>query len=485
MWPTSILKRYVWSLLIISAIPPLFLAYYYFDALQNIHLEQRKQILIAISAKVEQQTRPLFDSMIDDREDLSPDQIMKFHDVLQPIIEKIQAEYPEYTVGISSPMLNGLIAMAPGFSLNKMGKGIAPLSQVPYNTGNFNFVIINNSLSQNGNTVMGVSYPVFYKGQVIAHAWSNIKTKQYFWDRIEQMAPSFLMVFSAWIGVLGLSWQLYIRFNKAIADVVEYLISGEESGKNILLFPEMNIVKDTMQDLRAKKRQSEEELARLDRLNLVGEMAAGIGHEVRNPMTTVRGYLQIFKKKQQFANYHEQVSTMIDELDRANCIITEFLSLAKNKAVEMRCGNLNRVITALFPLLQADAFRLGHEVQIELGDIPDSIFDEKEIRQLILNLVRNGLEAMEHSGVVTIRTYSDNHQVILAVTDIGVGIPAEVMDKIGTPFTTTKEQGTGLGLAVCYRVAHRHGAKIDVNTGSTGTTFTINFLPQTLEINVQ
>jgi signal transduction histidine kinase len=485
MWPISILKRYVWSLLIISAIPPLFLTYYYFDALQNIHLEQRKQILIAISAKVEQQMRPLFDPMVDTQKDLTPDQIMKLHDVLQPVIERIQAEYPEYTVGISSPMFNGVIAMAPGFSVDKMGKGMTPLAKTTYNTGNFNFAIINHSLSQNGNTVMGVAYPVFYKGQVIANTWSNIQMKQYFWERIEQMTPSFLMVFIAWIGVLGLSWQLYLRFNNAIGDVVKYLISGEDSGKNISLFPEMNIVKDTMQDLRAKKRQSEEEIARLDRLNLVGEMAAGIGHEVRNPMTTVRGYLQMFMKKQEFTNYHEQVSTMIDELDRANCIITEFLSLAKNKAIEMKCGNLNRVITALFPLLQADAFRVGHEIRIELDDIPDSIFDEKEIRQLILNLVRNGLEAMEYSGVVTIRTYVDNDQVILSVKDIGVGIPAEVMDKIGTPFMTTKEQGTGLGLAVCYRVAHRHGAKIDVSTGSTGTTFTINFLPQALEMNAQ
>jgi signal transduction histidine kinase len=481
MWPTSILKRYILSLLIISAIPPLILAFYFFDARYNILLEQRKQILIAISAKVEQQIRSRFDPMVDAQKDLMPDQLMKIHGVFQPVLEEIQAEYPEYTVGISSPRLNGLIAMAPGFSVDKMGKGITPRAQVTYDTGNFNFMIINNSLSQNGKTVMGVSYPVFYKGQVIAHTWSNIQTERYHLDRIGQMTPSFLMVFIAWIGVLGLSWQVYIRFNNAIGDVVKYLISGEDSGKNISLFPEMNIVKDTIQDLRAKKRQSEEEFARLDRLNLVGEMAAGIGHEVRNPMTTVRGYLQMFQRKEEFANYHEQVSTMIEELDRANCIITEFLSLAKIKTVEMKCDNLNRVITALFPLLQADAFRVGHEVRIELDDIPDSIFDEKEIRQLILNLVLNGLEAMKHSGVVTIRTYLDNDQLLLSVEDTGLGIPAEMMDKLGTPFMTTKEQGTGLGLAVCYRVAHRHKAKIAVRTGSTGTTFTINFAPYIAE----
>lgn len=230
----------------------------------------------------------------------------------------------------------------------------------------------------------------------------------------------------------------------------------------------------TMQDRTAEKKL-EDDLARLDQLNLVGEMAAGIGHEVRNPMTTVRGYLQLFSRKQDFLKYHEQITTMIEELDRANAIITEFLSLAKDKIVEMKHGNLNQVIHSLLPLIQADAYRLGHEIQAECGDIPDNLYDEKEIRQLILNLVRNALEAMKDSGNVVIRTYQWGEGFVLEVQDTGIGIPDEVMDKLGTPFVTTKDGGTGLGLSVCYRIAGRHNAKIDVETGSQGTTFTVIF----------
>lgn len=219
------------------------------------------------------------------------------------------------------------------------------------------------------------------------------------------------------------------------------------------------------------------ELARFDRLNLIGEMAAGIGHEVRNPMTTVRGYLQLFQKREKFAKYQEQFSTMIEELDRANAIITEFLSLAKNKAVEMKLGNINNVIHAIFPLLQADAFRRGHEFLADTGNIPDCIFDEKEIRQLILNLVRNSLEAMEQRGTVTIRTYLDHEHLMMAVTDNGPGMPQEIFDKLGTPFVTTKDNGTGLGLPVCYRIAERHGARIEVSTGPAGTQVAVEFPP--------
>jgi PAS domain S-box-containing protein len=225
-----------------------------------------------------------------------------------------------------------------------------------------------------------------------------------------------------------------------------------------------------------EKLQLERKMAHLERLNIVGEMAAVIGHEVRNPMTTVRGYLQMFQKKAEFVNQYTQIVTMIDELDRANAIITEFLSLAKNKAVEIKRGNLNKTILALLPLLQADAFYRGHEINAECGNIIDNDFDEKEIRQLILNLVRNGIEAMEIKGKLTIRTYMQNGTIVLEVQDAGKGISDEVMEKLGTPFMTTKEGGTGLGLSVCYRIVDRHGAKINVETGRQGTTFSIQFI---------
>ena len=227
----------------------------------------------------------------------------------------------------------------------------------------------------------------------------------------------------------------------------------------------------------------ESKMAHLDRLNAIGEVAAGIAHEVRNPMTTVRGYLQLFQKKEEFVNYQDQFGTMIDELDRANSIITEFLSLAKNKAVQKTHGNLNNVIQALFPILQAETFRQGHQLHAQIGEIPDFVFDEKELRQLILNVVRNGLDAMEHSGVVTIKTCSENGNIILAIQDTGSGIPAEVLEKLGTPFITTKEQGTGLGVSICYGIAARHSGIIEVSTSSEGTTFTVTFtlpLPELL-----
>lgn len=218
----------------------------------------------------------------------------------------------------------------------------------------------------------------------------------------------------------------------------------------------------------------EREMGRLDRLNLIGEMAAGIAHEIRNPMTTVRGFLQLTRSKQNVPET-AYIDLMVHELDRANAIITEFLTLAKNKTTDRKWQDLNAIINALFPLIQAEAILSDKHILLELGELQHLYLDEKEIRQLILNLALNGLEAMEPGRQLTVRTWQEQQHAVLEIRDQGCGIKGEMLEKIGTPFFTTKEKGTGLGLAVCYSVAARHLATIDLKTSEQGTTFFVRF----------
>lgn len=229
-----------------------------------------------------------------------------------------------------------------------------------------------------------------------------------------------------------------------------------------------------IQDITDKK-HIEKEMERLERLNLIGEMAAGIGHEIRNPMTTVRGFLQIFSTREENSASRETFQLMIDELDRANQIITEFLSLSRDRTVDFKVVNINTIIHVLYPLIYAHANTEDKRVEIQLGEIPDSYVDEKELRQLILNLTRNGLEAMSAGGKLTISTYMKHGKIVLVVEDQGCGIPSEIREKIGTPFFTTKENGTGLGMAICYSIAARHKATIDFQSNPTGTKVFVKF----------
>ncbi|MFZ5645376.1 MAG: ATP-binding protein [Bacillota bacterium] len=236
----------------------------------------------------------------------------------------------------------------------------------------------------------------------------------------------------------------------------------------------LNTYKTIITDI-SERKLYKRELARLDRLNLVGELAAGIGHEVRNPMTTVRGFLQLYRNKEAFIQYKDSFDLMIDELDRANSIITEFLSLAKGKTLDLKAQKLNTIIENLFQLIQADATLSNKNLILRLEKIPDLFLDEKEIRQMILNLFRNGMEAMSPGGNITIKTSMDGNEAVLTVQDQGKGIEPHVLENIGTPFFTTKDNGTGLGMAVCYTIAARHNAVINIETSPTGTTFFVRF----------
>lgn len=231
----------------------------------------------------------------------------------------------------------------------------------------------------------------------------------------------------------------------------------------------------TITDITERK-EIEMEMSRLGQLNLVGEIAASFGHEVRNPMTTVRGFLQLLAEKEEYSSDKEYFTLMIEELDRANAIISEFLSLAKDKRADKTPQNLNHIIENVFPLISADAIAQEKYLKLDLHPIPNLMLDQKEVRQLLLNLVRNGIEAMSPGGTVTIGTRSENELVVLSVRDEGQGIDNLILDKIATPFFTTKDQGTGLGLSVCHSIAVRHDAVVEVQTSdNTGTTICVKF----------
>jgi len=223
-------------------------------------------------------------------------------------------------------------------------------------------------------------------------------------------------------------------------------------------------------------RKNLEQMASLvDRMTMIGNMAATVAHEIRNPLTTVRGYLQILERRQEYQKDKDKFDLAIDEIDRANSIIREYLALSREKLVNLHSCSLNNIVEALFPLIQADAASTKVLVSLELNPLPPLLLDENEIRQLLLNLVRNGIEAMTAGGSLIIQTALENTNVILSIKDQGSGIPAQVLKKIGTPFLTTKVTGTGLGLPICYQIAHRHNASIKIATSPQGTTFLIYF----------
>jgi len=222
--------------------------------------------------------------------------------------------------------------------------------------------------------------------------------------------------------------------------------------------------------------QVEQEMFRLNQLHIVGETAASIAHEIRNPMTTVHGFLQLLTSKGDLDEYKQWFDLMKEELERANHIIKDYLSITKEVITEKKNQNLNQIVKDIYPLLESNSMLESKQITLDLQMIPEIELNDKEVRQLILNLAQNGLDSMDDGGLLTIKTYLNHDVVVLEVQDHGSGMEPDILKKIGTPFFTTKEKGTGLGLTVCYRIAERHNANINVTSAyKEGTTFKVEF----------
>ncbi|MBR9662798.1 GAF domain-containing sensor histidine kinase [Bacillus cereus] len=272
---------------------------------------------------------------------------------------------------------------------------------------------------------------------------------------------------------------MYKEFHRVMSERTtvhfEFLSTADEYWHEVIAYPYDDGICCIFKNITEKKKY-EQELKRLSNIDLIGQMAAGISHEIRNPMTTVLGFLQLLKEENTYEKHNKYFHLMIEELNRANSIITEFLSMGNTRKLDLQMLDLNSIIRDIIPLIKIDTYNQNKYIQVDTNDIPELLLNRNEIRQLLMNLYRNGLEAMNTGKVLTISTYKEGQNcVVLAVHDQGKGIRPEVLEKLGTPFYTTKDNGTGLGLGVCYAIAARHNAKIEIQTGSEGTTFFVKF----------
>ncbi|GAB6156979.1 hypothetical protein JCM39194_01790 [Desulfotomaculum varum] len=229
-------------------------------------------------------------------------------------------------------------------------------------------------------------------------------------------------------------------------------------------------------------RRQEARIKEQEKLAVVGQMAAGMAHEIRNPLASVRGFAQLMSEKVGKVNstFKEYMEIMIQEIDQADNFINNFLQLARPKEPSMEKCSLNELITGFARIFESQAFIQGVKVETDLQeDLPLITIDKDQIKQVLLNLCQNALQALERQGRILLvtRYHQAEKEVCLSVIDNGPGIPPEYLDKLGTPFFTTKDKGTGLGLSISYTIVDSHKGRIEVDSQpGRGTCFSV-YLP--------
>ncbi|HZG57317.1 PAS domain S-box protein [Paenibacillus sp.] len=227
------------------------------------------------------------------------------------------------------------------------------------------------------------------------------------------------------------------------------------------------IIRDT-----TERKRTQELLLNSEKLSIAGQLAAGIAHEIRNPLTAIKGFHQLMQLEGNGKSYYFKILT--DEMNRIELILNELLLLAKPQTTQVKQADVRALLEQVCTLMDSQLHL--HNIQVEIKyerHVPNLIrCDENQMKQIFINFLKNAIEAMPNGGQVTILVDNNDEDCIrLRIIDQGVGIPEDKLTRIGEPFYTTKEKGTGLGFMVCRKIVEDHHGTLNISSRvNEGTT---------------
>ncbi|MGE7935463.1 ATP-binding protein [Bacillus paramycoides] len=228
-----------------------------------------------------------------------------------------------------------------------------------------------------------------------------------------------------------------------------------------------------------ERKKTEELLNKSDTLAAIGQLAAGVAHEVRNPLTVIKGFIQLFQINKE--DQEKYFDLMLSEIERIEAILQEFLSIAKTDEIPTEKKNIYKIFENVVSLINTKAIMTNIQVEL-IADSSEIIIEcsENQLKQVFINILQNSIEAMPDGGKISIHMKEMNEDgIIIDIVDAGIGIPEERIKRLGEPFYSTKEKGTGIGLMLSYKIIESHQGAISIMSDvGVGTTVTI-YLPKT------
>ncbi len=235
-----------------------------------------------------------------------------------------------------------------------------------------------------------------------------------------------------------------------------------------------------------ERRSKEARLRRAENLASLTTLAAGVAHEIKNPLGSISIHIQLIQKAlvascSTSEHIEKYLGVVNEEIDRLNHIVLDFLFAVRPMDIHLREGDMNQLVSELIHFTELELEQSGITCKLDLDSaVPLFLFDERYMKQALLNLIKNAQAAMEGGGTLTVRTEVAGNELHIAVSDTGTGIAEENISKIFEPYFTTRDSGSGLGLTMVYKIIKEHRGEVSVKSRvGEGTTFTIVLpLPQ-------
>ncbi|MBS3975992.1 MAG: PAS domain-containing protein [Syntrophomonadaceae bacterium] len=278
-----------------------------------------------------------------------------------------------------------------------------------------------------------------------------------------------------------------------IAEEAEITVRGQE--KHLLVNGQQFVDEESglinyvvlFQDISELKR-SQEITRRQDKLASIGQLAAGMAHEIRNPLTSIKGFVQLLNRNSAqdlSKKSQEYLAIIAEEINRTDKIISDFLLFAKPRRPERRLCHINQLLVSAADLTENTCLMRGIAMKRDLQpNLPPVFIDQDQITQVLINLLSNAVDATEGcpNPVIFVSCGTTPGWIWINVKDTGIGMSAENLRKVCTPFFSTKDHGTGLGLSIAYNIVREHGGTLDFESQEgTGTTVTLKLPVITLE----
>lgn len=222
---------------------------------------------------------------------------------------------------------------------------------------------------------------------------------------------------------------------------------------------------------RKKMEESYKQMLRTEKLTALGRLSAGLAHELRNPLTSIRTLFQTFKDNPSLTR--DDMEMVLSAVDQMNDLLTKFLRFARSDEFNLSDVYINSLIKQVLNLTQFQIKNQSVKVSLNLSKLPPVKADRSMLQQALLNLVLNAVEAMPEGGTLTISSKIENGSAVVSIGDTGRGIPEDIKGRIFDPFFTTKADGTGLGLSIVYNIVNLHNGEIGFETNGKGTTFVL------------